>query len=101
MKKVAHTGSRNDYQRYLGWKTTKSSPMLRMSYPVILHHRGDVSDWSLTVDRKKLNGYFEEIKSVEQYNLTDWFKHKQFELYVSMRIEEFLLPAKLVEERYT
>ncbi|WP_096200892.1 DUF2515 family protein [Bacillus sp. FJAT-45350] len=98
LSKVTHTGSRRDYEKYVKWSTKKTSPILRMIFPSIHHERHQLEDWSEKVDEHVVNDYFTPIKETKDYEMTTNVLLKQKELYVSMRIEEFLLPKKLFDE---
>lgn len=90
---VEHTGSRNDYERFLAWQTSKQTPALRDVYPVIEHHRCDVHDWSKR--KRDVSNLLEPVeKPIEAVHLTEWYQRKLAEIYVTMKIEELFLVVK-------
>ncbi|WP_078553320.1 DUF2515 family protein [Bacillus alkalicellulosilyticus] len=90
--RIEHTGSRNDFERFLTWKPKRKSPMLRTTFPVVTHHRHDVADWS--IGKKQVDRFFKGEMKAELHELTSWYKHKLEELVIGMKIEEWLLPKR-------
>ncbi|MBU8907294.1 DUF2515 domain-containing protein [Desertibacillus haloalkaliphilus] len=93
--KVQHTGSRSDYERYLVTKPPKKTPMLRSTYPVIYHERRQGHDWFSQKTNRYVDKYFANFTVPRKYELTKWYENKQKQLYVSMRLEELLLPKNV------
>lgn len=81
--KTEHTGSRFDYEKYLFPKKKRSTPMLRVVYPVIEHHVHQYEDWSL-----KQKSVFPSIRMKKPIHITDWFlkKQQQLEQYVQFKL---------------
>ncbi|MCM3586540.1 DUF2515 domain-containing protein [Mesobacillus maritimus] len=83
--KTEHTGSRYDYEQYIGGKK-RDTPFLRMSFPVIVHHNRWQPDWFLQgkFHRKWMNP---EVKHKHPVLLTEWFlnKQKQLQTYIALK----------------
>ncbi|WP_338324503.1 DUF2515 domain-containing protein [Anaerobacillus alkaliphilus] len=89
--KVKHTGSRYDYERYVKKIKRKRTPTLRSTYPVIAHHRSNLSDWYSEKQQKKIEQYFLPPKVIRKVDLTDWYYKKQQQLELAAKIEHVLL----------
>lgn len=88
---VEHTGSRYDYEQFVGEVKRKRTPKLLDVYPLMYHHRSDFTDWYNKKNRKIINQYFRKIKILKKYNLTKWYYKKQRQLKVSAKLEQRIL----------
>ncbi|WP_284035976.1 DUF2515 domain-containing protein [Neobacillus sp. 114] len=85
-EKTTHTGSRNDYEQFFKIKTEGTTPILRMTYPVIKHHQQDYQDWSKV--RKVSSAWLHfPVHHRHPIHLTDWYvaKSHQLQLLVSLK----------------
>ncbi|MFE8702196.1 DUF2515 domain-containing protein [Cytobacillus sp. FJAT-54145] len=88
-KRTVHTGSRNDYERYLHTRHQRTTPFLRTTYPVIDHHIREFEDWSKK--RKVAKKWFAEpVKHKHPIHINDWFEKKQKQLHSSILLKEIL-----------
>jgi hypothetical protein len=78
-RKVEHTGSRKDYERFMKEPFCSQTPMLRWAFPIIEHHIHTWKDWSQEVDIK--DEWFVDSKPGKTINLTEWFVQKQIQLH--------------------
>lgn len=81
--RTVHTGSRIDYEQYIG-KKEPDSPYLRDVFPVISHHRHDKADWF--EEGIDVSTFFAPVAVQENVDVTEWFaaKRKQIQLLASM-----------------
>lgn len=78
-KKTAHTGSRQDYERYIPFKSVQETPMLRLTHPLVSHHRHQYEDWTKrTIIAAKWTRMHE--KDLRPNELTKWYFGKQTQL---------------------
>ncbi|MFS0863360.1 DUF2515 domain-containing protein [Fredinandcohnia sp. 179-A 10B2 NHS] len=84
-KKVEHTGSRFDYERFIIGKKFRNTPFLRTTYPVIKHHRDETKDWYRGKRNKR---WFHEVKLDSQLDITDWYLKKQKQLQAGILLKE-------------
>ncbi|WP_139343138.1 DUF2515 family protein [Fictibacillus arsenicus] len=85
---VTHTGSRHDFEKYVYPKKMRETPMLRMAYPIVRHHRKPMKDWY----RKGMNTdvFYHPVKSIQQPCLTDWYKQKQRQIKIGILLKEWI-----------
>ncbi|MDF2857214.1 MAG: hypothetical protein K0Q87_3065 [Neobacillus sp.] len=85
-EKTPHTGSRDDYERYLKKRTNRKTPLLRATFPIIEHHRHKYEDWS---KHRFINPIWlhKQVKHQHPIQLTDWYyeKSNQLELILTMQ----------------
>ncbi|GAE25028.1 uncharacterized protein YppC [Halalkalibacter wakoensis JCM 9140] len=74
------SGSRADYEQYMGWTTGNTSPTLRTTYPIVQHHWNEKIDWSLSVTNTEK--FFSPLKKAQPIERTAWLKIKWIELYL-------------------
>ncbi|ARK30354.1 DUF2515 family protein [Halalkalibacter krulwichiae] len=80
------TGSRDDYQQYMKWKPSNTSPLLREVYPVVTHHWKDRYDWSeFFFGTEKL---FADTKTIKPVERTRWLHLKWVELFWLKKMKE-------------
>ncbi|KUP06539.1 hypothetical protein Q75_08430 [Bacillus coahuilensis p1.1.43] len=79
-RSVEHSGSRRDYEKYIGCKTSVS-PILRLTFPIVSHHIHTQPDWSKNSKIKK--AWVQPVNPVEHPELTDWFIRKRKELLIA------------------
>jgi hypothetical protein len=86
-KTVPHTGSRYDYEQYFPDNRKRETPLLRTTYPMVSHSL-DVKrkDWFHGQNTEK---WFKEKKVPKNYELTEWFKHKQDQLHFLTLLQEY------------
>lgn len=74
-KKVEHTGSRYDYEKYLKPGMKRQTPYLRSTFPVIRHHLQDHRDWfrERKFNREWMNPVVQHIHPIE---LSNWYWEK-------------------------
>jgi hypothetical protein len=75
-----HSGSRYDYEQYLHPKHPRTTPYLRLTFPVIRHHIHHYEDWSKS-RRIKSKWFSRKVKHRHPVLLTTWFKNKQRKLH--------------------
>lgn len=77
-RKIEHTGSRHDYEKYLYPKLSNTTPILRSVYPVVNHSVWKRDDWY----KKKIKKSWRVMEEhSEPFLLTDWYKKKQQQLH--------------------
>ncbi|MGO4888067.1 DUF2515 domain-containing protein [Anaerobacillus sp. MEB173] len=86
-KRTEHTGSRCDYEQYLGSKRWRKTPFLRLTFPVIEHHRERSTDWYNKWGN--INKLFKPVKEQKKYRLTAWYFKKEQQLQAGVEIYEF------------
>ncbi|WP_019241966.1 MULTISPECIES: DUF2515 family protein [Bacillus] len=87
--KVEHTGSREDYEKYLKRKMNHRTPYLRMTFPLIKHPVYMYQSWENL--RKVKNTWRKPIKRNESNNITKWYINKQSQLQMFASIYHALL----------
>ncbi|WP_100407255.1 DUF2515 family protein [Bacillus solitudinis] len=92
-KKVEPTGSRNDYARFLNWKTKNTSPMLRLTLPIFEHDHYLSEDWLIHA-KGNLKHLFNPIECDIPNERTEWLRLKQLELYYSVKVKAWLSMKK-------
>lgn len=86
-KAVPHTGSRYDYEKLFPEKRRRETPILRMAYTIVSHSLDGLrEDWFHGQSTKK---WFKEKKIPKNYEVTDWFKHKQDQLHLLTLLQEY------------
>jgi Protein of unknown function (DUF2515) len=89
-KKTAHTGSRQDYERYIPFKCVRKTPMLRLTHPIVSHHRHRYEDWVkrtiIAAKWTKVNG-----KAVRPCELTKWYFGKQNQLELAHACKKVMM----------
>lgn len=80
------TSSRNDYEKYLGFDTYTHNPLLRRALPVVKYHRRQMKDWSKRVTN--IHSLFADVPLPNNIDLTNWYKKKQKQLFVTKKIKE-------------
>lgn len=85
---VTHTGSRHDFERFVYPKKKRETPLLRMVYPIVNHHRKSMKDWY----KKGMNTevFYHPVKKIQKPCLTDWYKQKQRQLKIGILLKEWL-----------
>jgi hypothetical protein len=85
-EKTPHTGSRNDYEQYFKTKTSRKTPLLRATFPIIEHHQHEYEDWS---KHRFINPIWmhKQVRHQHSIHLTDWYfeKSNQLELMLTMQ----------------
>ncbi|MCH1624705.1 DUF2515 domain-containing protein [Fredinandcohnia quinoae] len=91
-KKIEHTGSRFDYERYLHPRKYRITPFLRTTYPIITHSREGNNDWFIGLIKKK---WFQPVKNEnKKYDITNWYLNKQKQLQLGITLEQLLRKNK-------
>lgn len=88
-EKTPHTGSRYDYEQYFKIKTTRKTPMLRTSFPIIEHHQHKYEDWSKD-GKVSPNWLHAAIKHRHPIHLTDWYFAKSNQLQLLLSLQKVL-----------
>ncbi|WP_138090427.1 DUF2515 domain-containing protein [Halalkalibacterium halodurans] len=83
-----HTGSRGDYLRYGSWNSGNTSPLLRLTHPIISHQSATSSRWNATV--KDLNKWMAPIGVTKPIDHMPWVKKKQTELFLLYSVKKKL-----------
>lgn len=84
---VPHTGSRYDYEQYFPEKRKRETPLLRTTYPIVSHTLDEKrKDW---FHGQNTEMWFKEKKIPNNYELTEWFKHKQDQLHLLTLLKEY------------
>ncbi|MBP2241338.1 hypothetical protein J2Z40_001900 [Cytobacillus eiseniae] len=86
-RKTVHTGSRYDYEHFFIHKPKRTTPFLRCAYPIINHHRHQLTDWSNSVRLKKtwINS---SVKHHHPIHLTKWYLDKQKQISKAVFLKE-------------
>ncbi|WP_379968455.1 DUF2515 domain-containing protein [Ectobacillus sp. sgz5001026] len=85
--KTVHTGSRIDYEQYMG-KKEPDSPYLRDVFPVISHHRHENDDWF--EKGMDVSALFAPVSVKGSMDVTEWFTAKRKQIQLLASIETFL-----------
>jgi hypothetical protein len=86
-RSVQHTGSRYDYEQTFPDKTKRETPLLRTVYPMVSHSIDEIKqDWFHGQNTKR---WFKEPKIPKNYELTNWFRHKQDQLHLLTLLQEY------------
>lgn len=86
-KAVPHTGSRYDYEQYFPEKRKRETPLLRTTYQIVSHNIDERrQDWFHGQQTEK---WFKTRKVPKNYELTEWFKHKQNQLHLLTLLQEY------------
>ncbi|WP_347549889.1 DUF2515 family protein [Pseudalkalibacillus hwajinpoensis] len=78
------TGSRYDYERYLGKK--REGSLLRMVYPIIQHNQVKKTDWfkgQLYLKKMLIN----DVSLPDTIELTQWYERKRSQIRAGIEIE--------------
>ncbi|MFT4413052.1 DUF2515 domain-containing protein [Fredinandcohnia humi] len=86
-RKVEHTGSRFDYEKYVGERRFRNTPFLRTTFPICKHIRVETKDWYNGERKKK---WYKTVSIGNQFDLTNWFLKKQKQLQAGILIEDLL-----------
>lgn len=80
-RKIEHTGSRYDYEKYIYPYLTNTTPLLRVVYPVVNHREWNRKDWYKK--KMKLKKSWREMEEhSEPFLLTEWYQKKQQQLHM-------------------
>ncbi|ALC90147.1 hypothetical protein AM500_10385 [Bacillus sp. FJAT-18017] len=90
-RRTAHTGSRHDYEQYFKQKVRRETPYLRMTFPIIEHHRHIYQDWS-QVKMAPVHKLYLSVKLKETPHLTDWYIQKRDQLQLMAQVKKDYLP---------
>lgn len=85
-----HTGSRLDYEQYLSGNMDNTTPVLRLTFPIIHHHIHQYEDWSQERKIKK-KWISQAVKHQHPIHLTSWFQKKQQRLHKSIEFKELFM----------
>ncbi|WP_235848420.1 DUF2515 family protein [Litchfieldia alkalitelluris] len=85
-----HTGSRYDYEKFLKPPRARSTPYLRLIYPVITHAKEPLTDWFTGRNTKKRWYKPVALPKLDQYLITEWYEKKQKQLHIGIAIEQLL-----------
>ncbi len=92
LQNTEHTGSRNDYGRYMTDSGNLfSTPMLRLCQPVVKHSRRPLPDW---YNGRTHRWWFQKEQQMKTVMLTTWYIKKQRQLHGLIRLEEKILPKR-------
>ncbi|MBM6619819.1 DUF2515 domain-containing protein [Bacillus suaedaesalsae] len=83
---VDHTGSRHDYEVFLGEHKKQDTPILRDVFPVIHHHRHDFKGW--IEQNNKIGEWLQPVKITNEIHITDWYREKQEQLHLGILMEQ-------------
>lgn len=84
-----HSGSRYDYEQYLHPKHNRTTPYLRLTFPVIRHHIHQYEDWSKS-RRIKYKWISPKVNHRHPVLLTTWFKNKQKKLHRAILLKRVI-----------
>jgi hypothetical protein len=88
-EKTPHTGSRYDYEQYFRKKTTRKTPLLRTTFPIIEHHRHTYQDWSK--ERMISPAWlYVPVHHKHPIHLTDWYFEKSYQLELMYSVHRLL-----------
>ncbi len=93
-EKTPHTGSRYDYEQYFKIKTSRKTPLLRTSFPIIVHHQHEYQDWS----KQRLvspTWFYFPARHHHPTHLTDWYFEKSNQLQLLLALQKSLQFEKL------
>ncbi|WP_449620251.1 DUF2515 domain-containing protein [Robertmurraya sp. Marseille-Q9965] len=83
-----HSGSRFDYEQYLHPQPKRTTPYLRVTFPIIDHHIREYEDWS--VKKKIKRKWLAPIKQHLDTELSTWYKKKQSRLHRAILLRHHL-----------
>ncbi|WP_139785598.1 DUF2515 family protein [Cytobacillus gottheilii] len=89
--RTEHTGSRYDYERYIPYMSNRKTPMLRLTFPFVEHHRHQYEDWRKTTVVKAKWGR-EIVKGASSKSLTEWYFSKQNQLEFAHACKKIMFP---------
>lgn len=85
-RSTVHTGSRFDYETYLSINNRRDTPYLRLTYPIIKHHRAFVQeDWFKGKWKEK---WYTPEKLSSDYDITNWYMKKRKQLKIAITLEQ-------------
>lgn len=86
--KTIHTGSRMDYERFVFPAHSNSTPILRLTFPIVQQKKIKCSDWS---ERKSIKRSWRKAPvTFQPVPLTKWYKHKQEQMHSFIYLENML-----------
>lgn len=83
-----HTGSRWDYEQYQVTKKFRTSPMLRVTFPIITHQIDVKEDVLWEKYYRVSRHWMDQEKPHKNSRVTDWFEGKQYEMKAFLSIEQ-------------
>ncbi|RTR30471.1 DUF2515 domain-containing protein [Robertmurraya yapensis] len=86
---TSHSGSRFDYEQYVHPKPKRTTPYLRVTFPIIDHHIQEYEDWSET-NRIKRKWFAPIKKHSHATELSTWYKKKQTRLHRAIILRHHL-----------
>jgi hypothetical protein len=85
---VTHTGSRYDYEQFVFNTKKRDTPYLRIAFPIIEHHRHDLSGWR--AHRRQVKRWVKPVKPLKKIHITSWYTKKQAQLHAGIYAETLL-----------
>lgn len=85
--KTEHTGSREDYEKYVSTLKKRETPYLRKVYPVIKHPQRDAPSWDRSRTVKK--SWLKPVKNSVNNEITKWYNRKQKQLRLLINIHTY------------
>lgn len=89
-KKIEHTGSRYDYEKFIHPRFTRETPFLRSCYPFIHHEKLVEEDW-LWKNERKVKKWGRGIPCEEIQEMTKWFLHKQHQMHGLIALNHWVI----------
>ncbi|WML40337.1 DUF2515 domain-containing protein [Neobacillus sp. OS1-2] len=88
-EKTPHTGSRYDYEQYFKIRPVRKTPLLRTTFPVIMHNQHSYADWSKC---RRVSPVWLHLPARHRHpiHLTDWYLAKSNQLQLVLSIQKVL-----------
>ncbi|WAA10591.1 DUF2515 family protein [Fervidibacillus albus] len=87
IRKTPHTGSRNDYEQYFSTRPRRTTPYLRIAYPLVHHTELMETTWD---EREKINlDWFDSPKRKKPVQITNWYKRKRKEMEMMASFQQW------------
>ncbi|WP_315905964.1 DUF2515 domain-containing protein [Priestia koreensis] len=86
-QKTVHTGSRYDYEQYFHLQKRPTTPILRLTYPIVQHHQSETNEWH--VRKGKVERWMKAPIVLKQTHLTNWYQKKEIELHMLILAEQW------------
>lgn len=90
--KTEHTGSRYDYEKYFNEKPIRTTPFLRMVFPIIKHKRHQYDEWY--TGEPNVEKWFKPIQEPKDYDIKSWYTKKKSQLKAFILLDYYLFLKK-------
>ncbi|WAA13728.1 DUF2515 family protein [Fervidibacillus halotolerans] len=87
VRKTTHTGSRFDFEKFLLGRKCRTTPFLRIAFPVIRHQKPVEQSWD---EKGKVQSkWFDPPQMKQPIQITNWYKRKRKEIEIVASIKEW------------